>query len=143
MRRYLLDTVAVSELEKENPNERVIRYLLTLPNSRTFISAITIGEIQRGITRLPSSKRRLKLESFLERVIEDFSASILPIDTEVGLRWGQLYARCQARGVNLASSDSLIAATALHHGMHIVTRNAKDFEPTGVLIINPWDEVES
>lgn len=64
--------------------------------------------------------------------------NVLPINLEVGRLWGELYASCQLRGINLAASDSLIAATALHHGLHIVTRNVKDFEPTGTFIINPW-----
>lgn len=142
MVRYLLDTVAISELEKQNRNETVVQYLRTRPTSRTYLSAITIGEIQRGITRLPSGKRRLRLESFLERLIEQFSINVLPIDLEVGRLWGELYATCQARGINLTSSDSLIAATALHHGMHIVTRNVKDFEPTGALLVNPWEAID-
>ena len=142
MVRYLLDTVAISELEKRNRNETVVQYLLKLPTSRTFISAITVGEIQRGITRLPPGKRRLHLETFLERVIEQYAMNILPIDLNVGRLGGEMYATCQARGINLTSSDSFIAATAMHHGMHVVTRNVKDFEPTGVLLVNPWEAVD-
>jgi len=100
--------------------------------------AITVGEIQRGITRQPEGQRRLRLEAFLERQLETYSRNILSIDLHVGRLWGELYASCQKRGFNLSASDSLIAATALHHGLHVVTRNVGDFEPTGVLIINPW-----
>jgi toxin FitB len=135
---YLLDTCAISEFEKDNRNEGVVRFLLSLPIDRTFLSAITVGEIQRGITRQPEGQRRLRLEAFLERQLETYSRNILSIDLHVGRLWGELYASCQKRGFNLSASDSLIAATALQHGLHVVTRNVGDFEPTGVLIINPW-----
>lgn len=139
MVRFLLDTCAVSEFSKHKPNEEVIRYLLSLPTSDTFLSSITIGEIQRGISRLPKGTRRREVGDFLERQLARFDQNILPIDTDVALVWGQIFAVAQGRGVNLSSFDSLIAATAIHHGLHVITRNVKDFEPTGVDIVNPWN----
>lgn len=88
---------------------------------------------------MPFGKRRERLELFLERQIERFAEMILPIDLGVGIAWGDVYASTQMRGYNLGSSDLLIAATAIHHGLRVVTRNVKDFEPTGLEIVNPWD----
>jgi predicted nucleic acid-binding protein len=139
MVKYLLDTCAISEVEKRPRNEHVVQFLLSLPDTDMFISAITIGEMQRGITRMPLGKRRVRLESFLDQLVIRFPSMVLPIDLQVGRVWGDVYASCQMKGFNLSSSDSLIAATAIHHGLHVVTRNVKDFEPTGVQIVNPWD----
>lgn len=114
-----------------------------MPTTSTYISAITVGEIEYGISLLPFGRRRKLLEEVMYQVLTEFAPRILPVDSDVATVWGQLSARVRSNGLNIAAADGLIAATALHHGMHVVTRNVKDFEPTGVLVVNPWDEVDA
>ena len=77
----------------------------------------------------------------MNEILAEFSPRILPIDAEVARVWGEITANARQRGFNLEVADAQIAATALHHGLQVVTRNVKDFEPTGVRIVNPWEAV--
>ena len=99
-----------------------------------FLSVITLGEHQKGISLLPAGQERRDLEIWSVLLQGDYAKRILPIDGEVALLWGELAARDR----NLPVPDGLIAATALRHGMGVVTRNTKDFRSTGVVLINPW-----
>jgi len=111
--------------------------------NQTFISVMTIGELQKGISLLPESRKRARLGSWLNGFEQQFSDSILPVDAETSHIWGHITARAQQSGVQLGTGDGLIAATAIQHGITVMTRNIRHFEPTGVLIVNPWDEGDS
>lgn len=136
---YLWDTCVISDLGKSDRNPFVTEYLSSIPTNATYISAITLGEIEYGLNLLPLGRRRKALEDVMYQVISEFSTRILPVTKDISWIWGQLSANIHKRGFDIEVGDGLIAATALHHGMHVVTRNVKDFEPTGVLLINPWD----
>ena len=103
------------------------------------MSVVTLAEIQKGIGLLDEGRRRNHLQQWLDFVLEDwFFGRILPIDREVANRWAQLMISCIRKGRPLPAMDSLLAATALEHGLTLVTRNVKDFEGTEVTILNPW-----
>lgn len=136
---YLLDTCVVSELISRQPNSQVLDWLRNLPGERIFLSVLTIGEIQRGIKKLPDSNRKQELSEWLKsKLLERFQNRILAIDTEIMLGWGELIADLERQGRILPAVDSILAAQALTFGLQFVTRNEKDFAGTGIQIINPW-----
>ncbi len=138
--KYLLDTCVISELVAKKPNPKVINWIDSIDPDSAYLSVITIGEIRKGIEKLPDSRRKTTLHSWLiEELLARFSGRILPIDTEVVLMWGQLIGSLESDGKKMAAIDSLIAATALHNHCSLVTRNETDFKHTGIAIINPWD----
>ncbi len=138
--RYLLDTNVISELISARPNKRVINWIDAIDDRLVFLSVITIGEIRRGIEKLPNSQRKDNLIDWLnEDLLIRFDNKILAIDIPVILAWGTLIAELESRGRALPAIDSLIAATARHHGLHLVTRNAEDFEGTSIAVIHPWN----
>jgi predicted nucleic acid-binding protein len=125
---YLVDTNVPSELSREKPDARVSTFLERAGKSNVFLSVLTIGEICKGIDVLPISQKRTSLQHWLESDVRSwFLGRILPVTEAVAERWGHLAAIAKQRGMNLATVDGLIAATALHHDLTIVTRNAKDF----------------
>ncbi|GMV32917.1 MAG: VapC toxin family PIN domain ribonuclease [Chloroflexi bacterium] len=137
--KYLLDTCVVSELISKQPNSDVIEFVDGLDPEDVFLSVITVGEIAKGIEKLPKSRRKQDLLTWLEEeLLIRFEGNIISLDIGVLMRWGELAAKLEGVGVTLPAIDALIAATALTHNMTIVTRNESDFENTGVEIINPW-----
>ena len=137
--KYLFDTTVISELVSKQPNEHVITWIDGVDDRLVYLSVITIGEIKRGIEKLPNSQRTHTLNNWLnEELLIRFDGKILTIDIPVILTWGKLVAKLGNQGRALPAIDSLIAATALHHDLRLVTRNEKDFEGTGVVVINPW-----
>ncbi len=137
--RVLLDTCVLSELRKDNCHENVHRTIQEYTEESLFLSVITIGEITKGIGLLNKSHRKHEIQSWLQTIERYYSDRILTIDLEIVRIWGELTATAQKSGKIIAASDGLIAATALRHGLHIVTRNISDFEPSGGLLINPWE----
>ena len=104
-----------------------------------YTPAVVIGEIRKGIVRMPQGPRRNLLEGWLERYRVNYVQRIVPFDADVAHSWGTLVWQLQSKGVSLPIIDSQIAATALHHDMTLVTRNVKDMEPTGVRLFNPFE----
>jgi predicted nucleic acid-binding protein len=137
---YLLDTCVISEYTRREPNLKVVHWVDELDESGLFLSVITIGEIEKGIERLPAgSDRQQDLALWLnDGLLERFAGRIYPLTVEVLLRWGVLYAGLEASGQAASTLDSLIAATALFHHAILVTHNEDHFRPTGVEIVNPW-----
>ena len=136
----LLDTCVLSELVKPLPNPAVEAWVAGIPSERLFLSVITLGEVARGTSELPVSTRRSALELWIAETEASFGERVIPIDAIVAHTWGAITGRLRAQGVQLAPTDGLIAATALVHRLAVVTRNVKDFEATGVDLLNPWDE---
>jgi hypothetical protein len=136
---YLLDTNIISETIRLQPNKLVMGWLQQIPGEAIFVSVLTLGEIRKGIERLTDKKRREKLRLWLEHELPAwFEWRVLPVDIAVADRWGRLLAQA---GRSVPTIDSLLAATALHHELRLVTRNARDFDYPGLEVINPWQDV--
>ncbi len=137
--KYLLDTNVISELVAKQPNAQVVAWIDALDPESIYLSVITIGELRKGIEKLPDSKRKTKLRDWLnDDLLRRFGGRILTLDVEVMLTWGELTGRLERSGRSLPAMDSLVAALSLHYNCTLVTRNEKDFKETGVTIINPW-----
>jgi toxin FitB len=137
--RYLLDTCAISELVVKRPNQRFIDWIDGVDPEAVHLSVITIGEIRKGIEKLPDSKRKLMLQEWLVgELFVRFNDRILSIDFDVILVWGQMIGRLELRGKKMAAMDSLIAAIALSGNLTLVTRNEDDFKHADIHIVNPW-----
>jgi tRNA(fMet)-specific endonuclease VapC len=138
---FLLDTCVISELVAKHPNLHVVDWVDSIDEDKLFLSAITIGEIKRGIEKLADSGRKSALAEWLEGdLLFRFTDRILPIDTPVMLVWGQLIAGLEKQGRRMPAIDSLIAATCLQGRLDLVTRNESDFAHSGVTVINPWEQ---
>lgn len=136
---YLLDTNVVSELIAKQPNQSVLDWVDAQDPNSLFLSVITIGELQKGIAKLPDSQRKVVLQNWLtNELLTRFAGHILVFDIETSLVWGDLTGRLAQIGRPLAALDSLIAAIALYHRCKVATRNEDDFADTGVPVINPW-----
>lgn len=136
--KYLLDTCVISELVKLAPNPKIIEWLNQEPSESLFLSVITIGEVRKGLTRLPDSKRKERLSGWLNTLLEDYAERILPIDLKVAETWGFIQGNAEKAGTPMSSIDSLIAATSYTHNLILATRNESDFIPGNIPIINPW-----
>jgi len=138
--RYLLDTCVISELRKSQPNSCVVDQVDAIDEDDLFLSVITVGEIIKGIEKSPESQRKENLRNWLgEELLVRFRDKLVPLDADVLIAWGKLTARLEAEGRILPAIDSLLAASALHGGFTLVTRNEADFEGTGVSLHNPWN----
>lgn len=137
---YLLDTCVLSEFTRRKPDENVVHWLSEMDEEKLFISAITIGEIQRGIARMNESPRKTALLTWMNNgLVRRFEQRILSLDSATMFLWGTQTARMEQSGKPLGLMDSLIIATAMQNNLMIVTRNVSDFLPCGVQVINPWN----
>lgn len=136
---YLIDTCCISELAKPNPDDKVVQWFSDHNELDLYLSVITFGELRKGIEKLPSSKRKRKLNHWInEDLLHRFKNRALDISlTEVN-QWGKVLAKAEKMGTPLPAVDALIAATALAHNFAVVTRNTKDMKASGVELINPW-----
>jgi predicted nucleic acid-binding protein len=136
---FLLDTNVISELVKPKPDDRVRRWIEETDESILFLTVLTLGEIRKGVERLRSGRRRGRLESWLQVDLPSrFQDRILPIDSAIADRWGRVSAIAAAKGKPVPVIDGLLAATAIHHNLTLVTRNSSDVSGTGVPTLNPW-----
>ena len=133
---FLLDTDVLSQLQKRKPDDRVVEWLGGRRSEELHISVLSVGEVRRGATNLRDRgdlRQALTLERWLGDLLEMFRDRIVPVSLEVSDAWGGLGMRSAPPAV-----DGLIAATAIVHGMTMVTRNAKHFGLTGVRMVNPF-----
>ena len=132
---HLLDTNVVSELRKRKCDPNVAKWFSRVPDSELYLSVITFTEIERGIERQrtvdPAFAERLA--EWLELTLRAFGERILPLSVNVARRWGRLAAQIGNKELDLA-----IAATALEHGLTVVTGNTRHFERTGVALLDPF-----
>lgn len=136
----LLDTNVLSEVQRPAPAPKVLAWLDTVDEDRTFISVASIAEFRRGIALLADGRRRVALTAWLNYDLPTrFAERILPIDHAVAERWGDLMAQSRRSGIALSVMDGFFAATALARHLTLVTRNVKDFASLGVPLLNPWD----
>ncbi len=138
--QYLLDTCVLSELVKPAPEPAVLGWMAQRQEHALFVSAMTLAELQRGVAKLPASRRRSELTAWLEKLEIGFEDRVLPFTQSTGQSWAAMCARAEATGHTMAAFDSIIAATAVEHGLTVVTRNVRDFAPAGVVVLNPWSE---
>ena len=138
--RYLLDTCVLSEFTKPKPEKRVLDWVKEQDLEALRLSVVTIGEIQRGISLLPSSNRRTTLEAWQsDQLAKQFEGRVLSLETETFLAWAKLMARLSQEGRTMGVFDSLIAATALQHRLTLVTRNTRDFQHAQTDLFDPWE----
>lgn len=138
--KYLLDTCLISELVKREPNPAVVSWLAEQDEQTLFLSVLNLGELQKGISKLPDGAKKAELQSWIELdLVERFAGRILEIDLGTALCWGRLQGVAEQTGEKLPVMDSFIAATAITHGLVVVTRNVKDMERCGGRICNPWE----
>ena len=137
---YLQDTCFLSEFVKQEQSKLILGWMEQQNEQNLYISSITWGELQRGVAKLPFSHRKSDLTVWLNQMKESFSARILPISVDVSEQWGLMTADLESRGLSMPLMDSLIAATARHYQMTLVTRNVNDFKDTQLQLINPWQE---
>lgn len=134
---WLLDTNIISEMRKKKPDSDVEFWLACQPDEKIFISVVTIGQIRFGVEnlRLKDVKQAASLERWLIQMQARFRGRIKPVTEEIADIWGSL-----SPSQPLPLDDGLIAATALYHGLTVVTRNVRDFERSGVDIYNPFND---
>ncbi len=136
---FLLDTNAVSEAMKPQPNPGVVAWMNTLDEDRVYLSVVTIAELRYGIERLAAGSWRKRLEEWLQRELPlRFDGRILPIDEAIADASGRMVARSEAAGRPMEAMDALIAATAEVCRLTLVTRNQSDFKAVLKTTLNPW-----
>ena len=135
---YLLDTNILSETRKRQPATGVTSWIAATPPERLHVSVLTLGEIEQGISRIRDrgdNEQAAGLERWLGEVELGFADRILPVTLPVAAAWGR-----QQRAQPLSVIDGLIAATAKVNSLTVVTRNARDFERSGVQVLNPFGD---
>ena len=141
MSGYLLDTNVISEYSRPRPpDERVKRWVDAQSEGALYLSVLTLGEIRKGTTLLPAGNKRNQLERWLEVDLPArFANRLLPINAEIAEIWGAMAGQAQLKGIALAAIDGLMAATAKHHDLTVVSRNVRDFSVWGIPVTNPWE----
>ena len=135
---FLLDTNVISEPKRSRPDPGVIEWLRVQLLSDLHISALTVGELRRGIVRREPARRRDDLDFWLADLILQYAERILPVDLDVAERWASLAEANRAAGRTSGMTDELLAATAHVHGLTVVIRNIRPFEQSGCRVLSPW-----
>ncbi len=137
---YLLDTCVISELIRAEPSRKVIAWIDGQDEEKLHLSVITIGEIEKGISKLAEGRKKIELQAWLAvELMERFRDRICGITTEVGRCWGAMLGEAEKKGRSLPVVDALIAATAITHGLIVVSRNTTDMSGSGATLLNPWE----
>jgi predicted nucleic acid-binding protein len=137
--KYLLDTCVISELAKLKPSKKVISWIKKNDEENFYLSSLTFGELYKGISKLPDSKRRKRLFQWIEHDLKErFTGKIFDIDLLVAKTWGEIQGASENVGSPMPAIDSLIAATGLAHDLTVVTRNIADMQQSRVTLLNPW-----
>lgn len=141
MSGFLLDTRVVCELIKVRPQTRVTKWIEATDESLLYLSVLSLGEMLCGIAKLAQTRRRTMQEAWLETGLRTrFHGRLLDLDDGVAERWGLLTAHAQKNKVRLTVMDGLLAATAQHHNLTLVTRGADHVARMGIGVFNPWLE---
>ena len=137
---WLLDTNVLSELRRPKPEPRVVAFIANLPLDQLYVSAVTFAEIRFGIELVGEANRRADLNDWLmHKVRPMFGQRVLSISEDIMFKWRMLVEEGRKAGHTFSQPDLIIAATAAHHGLTVVTRDRSDFDIAGVPVINPWD----
>jgi len=132
---FLVDANVRSEPTRPAPDPRVVEWL-SAHEEELVVDAVVLGELSVGILGYPAGRKRAALERWFESVVQ--AIECLPWDAGVSLRWARMVSQLKRKGQSLPLLDSMIAATALHHGLTVVTRNTRDFQRTGVKVFDPF-----
>jgi toxin FitB len=137
--KWLLDTNVVSEGVRKTPNSKVVSWIAAESPKDTAISIVTLAELRDGaLTVGDEAKRRLLTEWIDTEIVDSFGSRTLPLTTEILIDWVGLSRKLRAKGRTRDPADLLLAATARVHGLNLVTRNARHFAGTGVVVYDPW-----
>jgi len=136
---WLLDTNILSELRRPRPQAKVVGFVSSQPLDRLYVSSVTLAEIRFGIELVGGANRRAELNDWLTNKVRPmFDQRVLPVSEDVMFKWRLLVEDGRKSGHTFSQPDLIIAATALLHGLTVVTRDALDYEKAGVPIFNPW-----
>ena len=139
MTGWLLDTNVVSELRRPRPEPRVVAFVAAQPLDQLFLSVVTLAEIRFGIERVANAGRRADLNDWLNlKVRPMFERRVLPVSEDVMLKWWLLVEQGRKSGHTFSQPDLIVGATALHHGLTVVSRDAADYVKAGVPLLDPW-----
>ena len=138
---YLLDTCVISEFARRDPEPKVLQWLATQGEETLFTSAVVLGELAKGVARLPEGAQRRRLGAWLYTdMVERFAQRLLPVSVEVALKWGDMSGAAARSGQQISMADGLIGATGIVHSLVVVTRNVDDLSRTGAIVFNPWTD---
>jgi len=137
---WLLDTNVLSELRRPKPEQRVVTFVESCPLDQLYVSVVTFAEIRFGIEMVPEPSRRLALNQWLaEKVRPMFRSRVLEITEDIMLKWRLLVEEGRKTGHTFSQPDLIIAATAVHHGLTVVTRDRAQYDKAGASVFNPWE----
>jgi toxin FitB len=135
---YLLDTCVISEPTKPKPATSVLDWIRSADSEALYLSVLTLGEIERGVARIPDSQRKRRLRNWFEQLRSESEGRILDVNEAVAIEWGRIAARAETQGITIPVVDALLGATAIVNGLTVVTRNTSDIVRTGVPVVDPW-----
>ena len=139
MTGWLLDTNVLSELRRPKPDRKVLTFIAAQPLERLYVSAVTLAEIRFGIEVVTDATKRAELNGWLAHKVRPmFEQRVLPVTEEIMFKWRLLVEDGRKAGYTFSQPDLIIAATALHHGLTVVTRNVSDYERVRARVFNPW-----
>jgi predicted nucleic acid-binding protein len=138
---WLLDTNIISELRRAKPERKVVAFVAGQPLERLYVSSVTLAEIRFGIELLPDARLRAELNDWLlHKVWPMFEQRVLPVSEDVMFKWRLLVEDGRKAGHTFSQPDLIIAATALQHGLTVVTRDTADYGKARVPLFNPWSD---
>ena len=141
MTGWLLDTNILSELRRVRPEPKVTAFVARQPLDLLYVSSVTFAEIRFGIEQLADAGRRAELQDWLTHDIRPmFEQRTLPVSEDVMLKWRLLVETGRKAGHTFSQPDLIIAATALHHGLTVVTRDRRDYDRAGAPVLDPWND---
>jgi len=139
--KYLLDTCVISELVKKKPDKNVIKWISNVQEDSMFLSVFTFAELHKGVEKLPKSKKKNELHSWVNKdLLKRFEGRIIDFDMTIAQNWGTIIAEAEKKGMPLPLMDSLIAISGLTYNLVVVTQNIKDMKNSGANLLNPWIE---
>lgn len=137
---WLVDTNVLSELRRHRPESRVVDFISNCPINDLYVSTVTFAEIRFGIDRVEDPARRIELVDWMTLIVRPmFESRVLQITEDIMLRWRHLVERGRKTGHTFAQPDLIIAATAIHHQMTVVTRDRSEFDHAGAPVFDPWN----
>lgn len=141
MKGWLLDTNVLSELRRPKPEPKVVAFVTAQPLDSLYVSAVTIAEIRFGIELIADAHKRAALGDWLNLQLRPMLQNrALPVSEDIMFKWRLMVEEGRKAGHTFSQPDLIIAATALHHGLTIVSRDEGDYTKTGVALVNPWHE---